>query len=107
MPTPTPRPCLLMTLLDERYYEESPRHPVVCRLWRMRPKSSEGRVHFAIGMESLTRRYLYCVGRDESAVRRLFGSVVEGRLSPVHLGEVVEDFLWEVEQEEIPAQSLP
>ena len=102
-----PRPRLLMTLMDERYYEDSANHPVVCRLWRMRPQASEGRAHYAVGMESLTRRYLYCVGEDESAARRLFGNIVEGRLSPIHLREVVEDFLWEEEQEEISAQSLP
>ena len=107
MLTFTPRPCLLMTMLDERYYEESPRHPVVCRLWRMRSRSSEGRCHFAIGMESPTRRYLYCVGEDESAARRLFESMVAGRLSPIHLGEVVEDFLWEAEQGKNSGDSLP
>ena len=94
----TPCPCLLMTLLDECYYEESPCHPVVCRLWRMRPKVAEGRVHFAIGMESPTRRYLYRVGESESSARRLFASMVEGRLSPVHLREVVEDLRWEAGQ---------
>ena len=104
---PTPCPCLLMTLLDECYYEESPCHPVACRLWRMRSKTAEGRVHFAIGMESPTRRYLYWVGESESSARRLFASMVEGKLSPIHLGEVVEDFLWEVEQEKISALSLP
>ena len=91
----TPCPCLLMTLLDECYYEESPCHPVVCRLWRMRSKSFEGRQHFAIGMESPTKRYLYYLGDDGEAVRRLFGTIVEGRLSPVHLGDVAEDFLRE------------
>ena len=106
MSTPTPRPRLLMTLLDERYYEESTHRPVVCRLWRMRSQTSEGRAHYAVGMESLTRRYLYCVGSDEAAARRLFGSIVEGKLSPLHLREVVEDFLWEAERGEISAQSL-
>ena len=91
----TPCPCLLMTLLDECYYEESPCHPVVCRLWRMRSKSFEGQRHFAIGMESPTKRYLYYLGDDGEAVRRLFGTIVEGRLAPVHLGDVAEDFLRE------------
>ena len=116
MSTPMPRPCLLMTLLDERYYEEAPDHSVVCLLWRMRPKSSDGGfVCYAVGMESPTRRYLYRIGEDESAARRLFESIVEGRLSPVHLGEVVEDFLWEegqrsraVADSDLPvAESLP
>ena len=103
----TPCPCLLMTLLDECYYEESPCHPVVCRLWRMRSKSFEGRQHFAIGMESPSRRYLYLVGEDELAARELFEGVVAGRLSPLHLRDVVEDFLWELEQEKIFGESLP
>ena len=103
----TPCPCLLMTLLDECYYEEPPCHPVVCRLWRMRSKYSEGQRHFAIGMESPSRRYLYLVGEDELAGRELFESVVAGRLSPLHLRDVVEDFLWEVEQEKIFGESLP
>ena len=96
----TPLPRLRMTLLDERYYDEAPRRPAVCRLWRMRPASpAVGGVRYAIGMESLTRRYLYCVGEDESAARLLFERITEGRLSPVHLGDVVEDFLWETERE--------
>ena len=102
----TPCPCLLMTLLDERYYEDFPNHPVVCRLWRMRSRSSEGFPRFAIGMESPTRRYLYCVGGDENAARRLLQRIAEGRLSPVHLRDVVEDLRWEAEQEKISARSL-
>jgi len=53
---------------------------------------------YAIGMESPAKRYLYCVGHDETAARRLWESMVEARLSPVHLGDVVEDFLWEQRQ---------
>ena len=91
-----PPPRLLMTLLDERFYEEAPRCPVVCRLWRMCPASPvEGTPVYAIGMESPTKRYLYYLGDDGEAVRRLFGTIVEGRLSPVHLGDVAEDFLRE------------
>ena len=99
MPTYASRPRLLMTLLDERYYEEAPASPVVCRLWRMRPVfPTEGRVCYALGMESPSRRYLYCIGEDEAAARRLLSRVVNGRLSPVHLREIVEDFLWEAEE---------
>ena len=100
MPTYASRPRLLMTLLDERYYEEAPAGPVVCRLWRMRPVSpTEGRVCYALGMESPSRRYLYCIGEDEAAARCLLTRVASGRLSPVHFRAVVEDFLWEEEQE--------
>ena len=91
-----PPPRLLMTLLDERFYEEAPRCPVVCRLWRMCPASPvEGMPVYAIGMESPAKRYLYYLGDDGESVRRLFGTIVEGRLSPVHLGDVAEDFLRE------------
>lgn len=114
MSTHVSRPRLIMTLLDERYYEEAPTRPVVCRLWRMRSASpTEGRVCYALGMESPVRRYLYYVGENEAAVRGLLAQVAEGRLSPLHLGEVVEDFLWEAEHgspsrgERTTAQSLP
>ena len=89
-------PRLLMTQLDERYYDEAPRRPVVCRLWRMRPDLPvEGTAVYAIGMESPSGRYLYCVGEDETAARGLFERITAGSLSPHHLGDVVEDFLWE------------
>ena len=114
MPTHMSCPRLLMTLLDERYYEEAPTRPVVCRLWRMRSAfPAEGRVCYALGMESLSRRYLYYVGENEAAVRGLFARVAEGRLSPIHFRAVVEDFLWELEHgspscgERTTAQSLP
>ena len=114
MPTHMSCPRLLMTLLDERYYEEAPTRPVVCRLWRMRSASTtKGRVCYALGMESLSRRYLYYVGENEAAVRGLFARVAEGRLSPIHFRAVVEDFLWELEHgspscgERTTAQSLP
>lgn len=106
----TPR--LVMTFLDQRYYCAAPRHPVVCRLWRMRPDSKDApdrgqgsggveaavAVTYAIGMESPTERYLYCVDSDEARARALFDRIVEGRLSPIHLGDVVEDHLWELGQ---------
>lgn len=101
MPTHMSCPRLLMTLLDERYYEEAPTRPVVCRLWRMRPVSpAEGRVCYALGMESPSRRYLYYIGEDEAAARLLLSQVTNGRLSPAHFRDVVEDFLWEAEQED-------
>ena len=92
----TPPARLRMSLLAERYYEEAPRCPVVCRLWRMRPDLPvEGTAVYAMGMESPSGRYLYCVGEDETAARGLFERITAGRLSPHHLGDVVEDFLWE------------
>ena len=107
MDYPTPIPRLRMTLLDERYYEEGIPHsaassstagrPVVCRLWRM--AAATRTPVYALGMESPTKRYLYCVGEDESAARRLLDRIAEGRLSPLHLGDVVDDFLWETRQE--------
>ena len=96
MERPTPPARLRMSLLAERYYEEAPRCPVVCRLWRMRPDLPvEGTAVYAMGMESPSGRYLYCVGEDETAARGLFERITAGRLSPLHLGDVVEDFLWE------------
>ena len=50
---------------------------------------------YAIGMESPTERYLYCVGIHEEDARALFSRITEGELSPVHLGDVVADLLWE------------
>jgi hypothetical protein len=101
-------PRLLMTRLDERYYDEAPRQPVVCRLWRLCPAPPvEGTAIYAIGMESPVKRYLYCVGQDEAAARRLWESMVEARLSPVHLGDVVEDFLWEQGQRGKEAGEFP
>lgn len=97
----SPRPRLLLCLLDECYYCVTPHRPVVCRLWRMRPAKppatggeTSAAPTYAIGMESASERYLYCVGTDEAEVRALYRRVVEGELDPVHLGEVVEDFLW-------------
>ena len=93
----TSRPRLIMCLLDERYYCEAPGSPVVCRLWRMRPAPPvEGSAVFAIGMENPAKRYLYCVGDDPAAARSLFETVTEEKLSPVHLGDVIEDFSWEL-----------
>lgn len=91
-----PPPRLLMTLLDERFYEEAPRCPVVCRLWRMCPAAPvEGIPVYAIGMESPDRRYLYCIGEDEADARSFFETVTEEKLSPVHLPDVIEDRRWE------------
>lgn len=116
----TPR--LIMTLLDQRYYCAAPRRPVVCRLWRMRPdpksvadtgqgsgdRGSSVAVTYAIGMESTAERYLYCVDSDEARARALFGRIAEGKLSPIHLGDVVEDHLWELRETEgeIPERPL-
>ena len=87
MERPTPPARLRMSLLAERYYEEAPRCPVVCRLWRMRPDLPvEGTAVYALGMESPSGRYLYCVGEDEVAARGGFGRITAGRLSPHHLG---------------------
>jgi hypothetical protein len=92
-------PCLVMTLLEERFYPLTRTRPVVCRFWRMRAVKGRAGVEipvtYAIGMEGMTERYLYCVGRDEGEAYALFGRIVEGRLSPLHLGDVVEDFHWE------------
>lgn len=94
-----PPPRLLMTQLVERYYDEAPRRPVVCCLWRLCPVPPvEGSAVYAIGMESPTKRYLYCVGSDGEAALRLWENITQGKLSPVHLGDVVEDFLWETGQ---------
>lgn len=108
-------PCLVMTLLEERFYPLTRTRPVVCRFWRMRAvkgrAGAEIPVTYAIGMEGMTERYLYCVGRDEGEAYALFGRIVEGRLSPLHLGDVVADFHWEQEQKgkdtgEIPKKTL-
>lgn len=96
-----PRSRLVMSLLEERYYRVTPQCPVVCRLWAMRPSEEGDRPlpspipTYAIGMESPTERYLYCVGIHEEDARALFSRVTEGELSPVHLGDVVADLLWE------------
>ena len=99
---PTPR--LVMTLLEERYYCVPHNRPVVCRLWRMRTaplsKALAERTEFtyAIGMESSTRRYLYCIGTDEAKSRDLYDRIVRGELSPIHLRDVVTDFLWDLKE---------
>ena len=110
METKEKRPCLRMTLLLERYYEEEtdrvavgrsgPGSPVVCRLWRMVAAAQAGQdvarpAMYALGMESPTRRYLYCLGEEEASARRLLETVVAGRLAPLHLRDVVEDYRWE------------
>ncbi len=105
---PSPRPRLIMRLLKERYYCVTRDRPVVCRLWRMCPAAPPspggaqapegGRSTYAIGMESATERYLYCVGTDGGAALAFFDHITEGRLSPLHLGDAVEDFLWEQSQ---------
>ena len=92
------RPRLIMSLLEEHYYC-LPRRPVVCRLWRMRPSPpSPVKGHtFAVGLESPRERYLYCVGADLPGARALVRRIVENELEPIHLGNVVEDYLWELE----------
>ena len=102
METQNPRPCLRVTLLLERYYEEGARRPVVCRLWRMAATASAGQIPprppvYALGMEGPTRRYLYCLGEEEDSARRLLEAVTEGRLAPIHLRDVVEDYRWDRE----------
>ncbi len=93
------RPRLTMSLLEEHYYSLPLRRPVVCRLWHMRPspQSPAKTVSYAVGLESPTERYLYCIGEDESQARALIRRIVENELEPIHLGNVVEDYLWEVE----------
>ena len=108
-----PRSRLVMSLLEERYYRVTPQCPVVCRLWSMRPAEGGDRPlpspipAYAIGMESPTERYLYCVGIHEEDARALFSRVTEGELSPVHLGDVVADFLWEQGQRGKEAGEFP
>ncbi len=91
------RPHLRMSLLEEHHYRESHRRPVVCRLWRLRtfPQHPTQDVTYAIGLESVNRRYLYCIGQDEASARALVKRIAECRLSPLHFGNVVEDYLWE------------
>jgi hypothetical protein len=102
-----------MRLLNERVYSVSRKRPVVCRLWKMtaQPPSPVTDPVYAIGMETLTERYLFCVGSHEESVRALFARVTAGKLSPLHLGDVVEDYLWErgqmgKEVGEIPKKTL-
>lgn len=93
------RPRLTMSLLEEHYYTLPRRRPVVCRLWRMRPSSPpvSKSVTYAVGVESASERYLYCIGEDEARARALIRRIVENELEPIHLGNVVEDYLWEAE----------
>jgi hypothetical protein len=96
--SPVTHPGLAMSLLEEHYYCEPDRLPVVCRLWRLRtPSPSAHAITYAVGLESLTKRYVYCVGRDESSARALVRRITENRLDPIHLGNVVADYLWEAE----------
>ena len=106
-------PRLTMRLLDERAYSVSRKRPVVCRLWKMTARSPSPVTApvYAIGMETMTERYLYCVGSHEESVRALFERVTAGKLAPIHLGDVVEDYLWERKQigkeaGEIPKKTL-
>ena len=109
MTTQETRPRLTMRLLDERVYSVSRGKPIVCRLWRMtaKPPSPVATPVYAIGMETMTERYLYCVGPHEESVRALFARVTDGKLSPLHLGDVVEDYLWEREQIAKEAGEIP
>lgn len=101
MTTQETTPRLTMRLLDERVYSVSRKRPVVCRLWKMTarpPCPAAAAPVYAIGMETLTERCLYCVGSHEESVRALFARVTAGKLAPLHLGDVVEDYLWERKQ---------
>ncbi|MBP3667691.1 MAG: hypothetical protein J6K29_11665 [Clostridia bacterium] len=93
-------PRLILRLLEQRAYRLTRTRPVVCRLWQMRVGQPADRSpQYAIGMETLTSRYLYCVGGDETGARALLARIAEGRLHPIHLGDVVEDYLWELEND--------
>jgi hypothetical protein len=109
MTTQETTPRLTMRLLDERVYSVSRKRPVVCRLWKMtaKPPSPVTAPVYAIGMETLTERCLYCVGSHEESVRALFAGVTAGKLAPLHLGDVVEDYLWERKQIAKEAGEIP
>ena len=94
-----PRPCLSMSCVAEYRYRISRRRLAVCRLWRMRSADHPAApITYAIGLESLRRRYLYCLGTDEARALSLAQRIADERLEPAHLGDVVADFLWAEEQ---------
>lgn len=104
-------PRLVMTLLEERLYPLTSTRSVICRFWRMRAEeraaSAAIPVTYAIGMETMTERYLYCVGHDGKAARELYVRMIEGRFSPIHLGDVVADFFWERENQGELSKEIP
>lgn len=105
---------LSLCRLERCLYTVPREGPVECCLWRMTPQAPSPLADssvYAIGMAyvgeedaSSGRRArvgqrLYCVGQEEAAARRLFDRMKRGRLSPVHLEDVVRDHLWEDEQD--------
>lgn len=90
-------PRLAMSLLEEHYYCAPCRRPVVCRLWRMytRPHTSVQSVAYSVGLESITKRYLYYVGTDEASARSLVRRIARNKLDPIHLSDVIADYIWE------------
>ena len=97
--SPAKRPRLAMSLLEEHYYCAARRRPVVCRLWRMysRPLTAVHAVAYSVGLESFTKRYLYYVGTDESSARALVRRIARNKLDPIHLSDVIADYIWEAE----------
>ena len=97
--SPVKHPRLTMSLLEEHHYCETHHLPVVCRLWRMRasPQLPVQTATYAVGLESPSRRYLYCIGKNEASARALVKRITECKLSPLHFESVVADYLWEQE----------
>ena len=98
---------LSMVLLEERAYCISRKRPVICRLWRMRTGSLSPvrAVGYSIGLESLTKRYLYYVGTDEASARSLARRIAHGKLNPIHLSDVIADYIWEAENRAEPQET--
>lgn len=99
----SPSPRLLMSLLSTKTYHVAHRRLAVCHLWLLRPTkpSADVRPAYAIGMKSGRKWYLYCAGSDKVAAFALYKRITKGRLEPIHLNGVMEDFFWEQEHREL------
>ena len=91
--SPTRLPRLLLQQLEEKHYSIPSHGEVICRLWRLRsdPCRSDSPAVYAVGMDGLGYRRLYCLGRDEARAREVFVLLVRKTVTPCVLKEILDE----------------
>ena len=91
--SPASPPRLTLRLLQRRTYAVKGCGWILCRLWALcpDPRCGDRPTVYAVGMDGGGMRRLYRVGRDATEARRIFGLLVRHTVTPVALGDVLEE----------------
>ena len=92
--TPLPKhpvPRLVLRCLRERHYEIPGFGSVRCRLWCMDSHPPREAATYAVGMDGLGYRRLYCLGEELAFAESVFDRLVRHTVTPFVLGEILEE----------------